>query len=331
MLSNATWETLNKSTGSTTGVVALRLHPESKLNIFAALDRTTGHRFLLLKSNRADVNPLRPLPSGRGFHVQFIITASDTEGINCLQMELSDRAYGDVFDVIGNDVLKNILKTTDEKTAFETFIARIDEWQHFLDQLPGDGLSEQAQQGLFAELWFFWKFLIPEIGTAKTVRAWGGPKALAKDFQLSGVAFEIKASSAKQHSRFTINSEMQLDIHGTGKLILYCLLLERVLADGTSLNELIAALRTELRSDPDAAILFSELLLQSGYADSDANYYTTCFAIRSQHFFDVKNDFPRIIESDLRPGVGDVRYSILYSECERYAITETEARSLIKN
>jgi hypothetical protein len=330
MLNKHVWDMLGKSTRHSTGVVALRLHPESKFNVFAALEEATGHRFLLLKSNQPDVRPAQPLPSGRGFNVQFVITASDPEGANCLRFELTEPTHSDVFDVIGNDVLRNIVQSADDKAAFGTFAARIDEWQHFLDQLPGEGFSEQAQQGLFAELWFLRALLVAEVGPLKAVRAWAGPKALAKDFQLSGVAFEVKASSSKQHSRFSISSEMQLDLHGVSRLILYCLLLERLVAGGMSLPELVAAVRTDLKSDLDAALLFSELLLETGYTDADARHYTTRFALRSQHFFDVRDNFPRIVEADLRPGVGDVHYSILYSECERYAVTEAEARNLIR-
>lgn len=321
---------LGKSTRHSTGVVVLRLHPESKFNMFAALEQATGHRFLLLKSNQPDVRPAHSLPSGRGFSVHFIVTAADPEGENCLRFELTEPIHADVFDVIGNDVLRSIVQCSDDKAAFGTFAARIDEWQHFLDQLPRDGFSEQAQQGLFAELWFLRELLLGEIGPLKAVRAWAGPKALAKDFQLSGVAFEVKASSSKQHSRFSISSEMQLDLHGVSRLILYCLLLERLVAGGMSLPELVAAIRKDLQADLDAALLFSELLLQSGYTDSDAGHYTARFALRSQHFFDVRDNFPRIVESDLRPGVGDVHYSILYSECERYAVTEVETRNLIR-
>lgn len=330
MLNKHVWDMLGKSTGHSSGVVALRLLPESKFNIFAALDQATGHRFLLVKSNTYDVRPPPALPAGRGFNVQFVITAADPEGENCLRFELTEPTHADVFDVIGNDVLRNIVQSVDDKAAFSGFVARIGEWQHFLDQLPRDGFSEQAQQGLFAELWFLREFLLGDLGPEKAVRAWAGPKAMAKDFHLSGVAFEVKASSSKQHSRFTISSEMQLDPHGVSRLILYCLLLERLMGGGMSLPELVTAIRKDLQTDLDAALLFSELLLQTGYTDSDAELYTIRFAIRSQHFFDVRDDFPRIVEADLRLGVGDVHYSILYSECERYAVTEADARSLIK-
>jgi hypothetical protein len=332
MLSDLTWKMLGQSAAGPGGLLGVRLFPESPFNIFAALDQATGHRFLLLKSSLPNLHPKTLLPSGRGFNVAFVTTPGDPEGANCLRFELTDLRHSDVFDVIGNDVLQHLLRASDDVKAFSTFVSRIGEWQHFLDQLPGDGLSEQAQQGLFGELWFLRRFMLPELDPRRAVGAWAGPRALAKDFQLAGLAFEVKASSAKQHTKFNVSSEVQLDPAGVHRLILYGLLLERLVAGGMSLPELVAAVRADLlkSSDTDASIGFSQLLLQSGYTEANAARYTARFAIRSEQFFDVRDDFPRIVDADLRQGVGDVRYSILLSECERYAVAEETVRNLIR-
>ncbi|MEG4276633.1 PD-(D/E)XK motif protein, partial [Microcoleus sp. MON1_C1] len=46
-------------------------------------------------------------------------------------------------------------------------------------------------------------------------------------------------------------------------------------------------------------------------------------------YFKVERDFPRIIEADLRNGVGDVRYTISVAECRRFSIPELDVISLI--
>ena len=171
---------------------------------------------------------------------------------------------------------------------------------------------------------------LPASAHQRPVEAWAGPKKLAKDFQFPGLAFEVKSSSAKQHTRFTISNEQQLEVHGTDRLILGGLLLERVVAGGDSLPELVDRIRNALNPAPQVMAFFAEKLLEAGYLDSDAGAYLLRFSLRSMHFFDVKDDFPRIVGADLRNGVGDVRYSILQSECERYAITENETRRLLR-
>lgn len=329
MLSDSVWDKLQAC--ASLGLVAVRLHPESRFNIFAALEPATGHRFLVLKSGNLNLRPQSALPSGRGFNVQFVVAPGDADGPNCLRFEMIDSTYSDVFDVIGNDVLRHVLVTHDDSAAFVTFVERIADWQRFLDQLPREGLSDHAQQGLFAELWFMREFLLAEVGPERAVAAWAGPKALAKDFHLPGLAIEIKASAAKQHTKFHVSNEMQLDPGGVHRLIVYGLLLERLVAGGMSITDLVSALRADLlESHPSSLVRFSELLLQTGYTDADASDYTARFSVRSQHFFDVKEDFPRIVAADLRRGVGDVRYSILLSECERHTVSEDELRRLIR-
>jgi hypothetical protein len=329
MLGPLTWNVLGKAAGTPSGIVAMRLHPESRFNIFAAYEGTTARRFLILKSRESAVRPRRGLPVGRGFRVQFIVTSGDPEGANSLQFELIDPLYGDVFDVVGNDVLAHILKCSDDKEAFSIFAARIEDWQRFLDALPGMGLSEQSRQGLFGELWFLHALLLKERTPADAIGSWAGPKAQSKDFQFTGLALEVKSSAAKEHSRFGISNELQLDNRTVGRLLLCGVLLEPLTAGGTSLVELIASIRSSLASDKVASREFSDKLLQIGYRDIDAGHYTERYALRSLRFFDVREDFPRIVGTDLRLGVGDVRYSILLSECERFALPDDVVRRLI--
>lgn len=330
MLGPQIWKTLGQGTGVPAGLVVLRLHPESRFNVFAAYEAATTRRFLLIKSPRNDVRPRRPLPAGRGFRVRFVVNAVDPDGASSLQFELIDPTHADVFDVIGNNVLAHVLASPDDKGAFDAFIAQIDEWQRFLDALPGDGLSPQARQGLFAELWFMREFLLREQTPANAVGSWAGPRAQAKDFQFSGLAVEVKSSAAKEHSRFGISNELQLDAQSVGRLLLCGVLLEPLTAGGTSLPEVIEAIRHSLAGDRAAFREFSDKLLQTGYRDIDAQNYVERFAVRSLRFFDVRDDFPRIVASDLRAGVGDVRYSILLSECERFRVPDDAARLLIQ-
>jgi Putative PD-(D/E)XK family member, (DUF4420) len=51
--------------------------------------------------------------------------------------------------------------------------------------------------------------------------------------------------------------------------------------------------------------------------------------IREHNYFKVGAEFPRIIESDLRNGIGDVRYTISVAECKRFSIAESEVIALI--
>lgn len=312
------------------GLLVLRLSPESKLDVFAAIEPQSDHRLLLLKSKVPPARRLENLPEGLGFKLQFVETVGDADGTHSLRFELTDFAYADVFDVVADDVLENIIRCNNSVEAFDAFAGRIANWQAFLDTLPATGLSEHHQQGLFAELKFLRDVLVETCGPEKAVAAWAGPKAFAKDFQFPKFAFEVKATTTKEPTRFRINNEIQLESLKDGRLFIFGCIFERVLSGGESLQELVKALRDLLRPHGLASARFSKLLFQSGYLDAHAQYYAVQLKARSQHFLEVKGDFPRIIGADLRRGVGDVHYSILLSECRRFEVPEADILGMLK-
>jgi Putative PD-(D/E)XK family member, (DUF4420) len=311
------------------GLLVLRLCPESKLDVFAAIEPRSDHRLLLLKSKVPPIQRLENLPEGLGFKLQFVETAGDADGIHSLRFELMDFAYADVFDVVADDVLENIIRCSDSVEAFDVFAGRIADWQAFLNTLPSTGLSDQHQRGLFAELKFMRDVLLETCGPEKAVAAWAGPKALAKDFQFPQFAFEVKATTTKEPTRFRISNEIQLESLKDCRLFIFGCIFERVLSGGESLPELVKVLRDLLRPHGLASARFGQLLFQSGYLDAHAQHYDARFKTRAQHFFKVEGDFPRIIGADLRRGVGDVQYSVLLSECRRFEVSEADIRGML--
>jgi hypothetical protein len=330
MLSPKFWSNFENSGGVPGGMIALRLHPESRFNLFAGYDKNSKKRIVSIKSGNLDLAPTKLLPAGRGFRVQYGVNLSDPDGASSLQFELTDPTFADVFDVIGNNVLTQILESADDYESFKRFVTQIEEWQSFLDALPSETLSFHARQGLFAELWFLQEYLLRDQVASCAVGSWAGPKSQAKDFQFAGLAVEVKSSSSKEHTRFTVNNEMQLDQQSVGKLFLCGILLEPLTAGGFSLPEVIAKIRSSLAGDYKVLRSFSDKLVQVGYRDADAQFYVERFSVRSIRFFDVIDGFPRIVGSDLRLGVGDVRYSILLSECERFRLLDEDARSFCR-
>jgi hypothetical protein len=84
---------------------------------------------------------------------------------------------------------------------------------------------------------------------------------------------------------------------------------------------LVADIRSALAPDPLAAGVFEDRLTDGGYLEPQApGYGESGYTVRDVHFFRVEGSFPRIVEADLRPGVGAVRYSISAAECMHYRV-----------
>ena len=109
------------------------------------------------------------------------------------------------------------------------------------------------------------------------------------------------------------------------RLFLYYLNVDVRTGAGESLNVLIDGIRSGLAADIQTLFAFNRKLVKAGYFDVQATgYVQTGYVIRAEHIFNVAGDFPRIITADLRPGVGEVRYSVSLSDCLSYSITESE-------
>ncbi len=159
---------------------------------------------------------------------------------------------------------------------------------------------------------------------------WTGPKGTQQDFQFSRCAVEVKTTSAKQHQRLAIASERQLDDTGVETIVLLHLSLDVRQGQGETLPAMATSMRYLVAGDAIARDELENLLFEVGYLDIHATRYETIgYTLREHNYFKVGPDFPKIIESDLPNGVGDVRYTISVAECKRFFIPESEVIDLI--
>ena len=80
-----------------------------------------------------------------------------------------------------------------------------------------------------------------------------------------------------------------------------------------------------LADNPFALNAFNSKLLEVGYFDVHAHLYgERCYAKRDENIYQVKDDFPRIKENEIRNGVGDVKYTIVLSQCDKFLISESQ-------
>ena len=137
-------------------------------------------------------------------------------------------------------------------------------------------------------------------------------------------------TASSQHQLLHIASERQLDDAGAGTLILFRLSVDEREGAGQSLVSLVSDVRSRAGSDPLALQELENKLIEAGYLDSQSHRYgSRGYTPRDSSFFRVSGDFPRITDRDLRPGVGDVRYTIAVTACLPHALAELEAHGLI--
>lgn len=106
---------------------------------------------------------------------------------------------------------------------------------------------------------------------------------------------------------------------------MYHISLEQQQNSGETLNDIVDSIINILSTEIIALNKFKNKIYEVGYFDLQRNLYDSIgYYIRQDVFYKVEKDFPRIEENDLRIGVGDVKYSIILSQCESFSICESE-------
>jgi len=326
------WSSIEKDNAhaSAVGIFRRRILPDACCDLFLGVVKPANSRVLLLRVESGNIPAAKLLPQARGFEVRLLTLPDDPPGHSSVLLLQTNDTFRDIFTSLTVDVASHIAPTTDHKAAVEKFLARLKRWQQFLERSGPEGLGDEAQRGLFGELWFIRHYLVPVAGT-QAVAAWTGPGMTAQDFQFSGLAVEVKTTTAKEHQKLPITGEKQLESSTELRIVLLHLSLTAQRDTGLTLVELTDSVRALLASAPLSLSVFEDTLLAAGYLDTHANRYAhPGYLIREHHFCEVKDDFPRIVGADLRDGVGDVTYSVSVAACLPYIVKEAEFLAILQ-
>ncbi len=273
------------------------------------------------------------IPESRGFSFTVQIVGDEVLPDHVsLIISSSVEGYNEIFASIAEDIYLRVITLRKRSEVVTGFLNRVRLWQLFFEKMTDEGLSEEAQRGLYGELYFLSNQILPMAPNAeKAVLAWTGPKSRQNDFQFGSVSVEVKTTASKQHQKLQIASEQQLDESAVQKLYLYYLSVSLVESGMGTLPTLVDVVRNKISSSGRALSEFNSLLIEAGYLDVQrSRYENTGYSIRESGFFLVENDFPRIRESDIRSGVGDVQYTISVAQCRNYQISEAEFSEMLR-
>lgn len=240
-----------------------------------------------------------------------------------LLFKLLNQQHKDIFSVLCEDLITSIASETNERQLVKTLLNRFEKWKSLFTKIISEGLLSEEQRGLFGELYFLRKFLKINNNYQFVLNTWIGTAGEVRDFQMNNWALEVKTTHGNNHQKVQISSERQLDTTYLDKLFLYHLSLEKVQESGETLNQIIASIDTILEVDAIASNRFKSKLYEAGYFQHHFPLYDSVgYFIRQDTFYVVENEFPRIQENEIRSGVGDVKYSIILSQCEAFKQTE---------
>ncbi|MBD2465605.1 PD-(D/E)XK motif protein [Oscillatoria sp. FACHB-1407] len=330
MIVQDTWTLLQEdSVNVDSGYISRRFLPEVPYDVYLAIEKPSNTRLLMIRVNASSAGRSTAYPASSGFEVRRAVLQGDSPANITLQLVLINSRYSDIFTVLVQDIIDHLASINDERIAVTAFIERLQRWQIFLEKHNPEGLSEEAQQGLYGELWCLRQLVIPSFGV-QGVRCWTGPHRDAQDFQFNNLAIEVKTTATKQPEKLAISNEHQLDNTSGKTLILLHLALDARHGEGETLPEMVESIRLIVDSELAFRKAFEALLFEAGYLNShSARYEQSRYTERGRSYFKVEEGFPRIIGSNLQPGIAEVRYTIKISHCKQFSVSEFEFLSLL--
>lgn len=321
------WEDLKKTCllENDRGVVIRRISPDISFDLFLGIEQITFRRMFLIRIEKNEFAHFHQLPLFKGFEISQITFPDEKPDKILISLSLNDNAYSDIFSALCEDLFFVSARQLDQKRMIQAIKERLIRWKEFLEINGNLGLSPESQRGLYGELRFLRDILFENMDVSKAIGCWQGPSRKNHDFQIFGMGVEIKTSIGKQHQKIHIANELQLDDSNLEGLYLYFLSLQETQNYGETLPKIIDDIRKFIEIKNGSIYEFETQLFKSGYLDKHRDRYQKVgYHDRKIKIFRINEGFPRITESDLKPGIGDVNYSIDLAVCNRYRINKED-------
>ncbi|PQJ59712.1 hypothetical protein BTO10_09870 [Vibrio chagasii] len=200
---------------------------------------------------------------------------------------------------------------------FDNFKSTILEWRDFFQEVKQVQPNPELVKGLFGELSYL--IYLVRSGVSNAIDCWTGPLGSRSDFFVGNKRLEIKTTTTKNPTKFSISSSDQLRL---GKSELYLVLYELIENEGGySLSSLIKELITILGDNFQAKSEFYKKLEKVGCNEVFTlltKSYT--YNIDGYSKYHIIESFPTLTESNIPKGIVDVKYSILKDSINKFEV-----------
>jgi hypothetical protein len=264
--------------------------PEVSSSLIAALGQDQEHHLLI-----------RLFDSDPG------IEDSESRGVEVLTRELSipgkpigryvdivcrDAAGHDAFDLIAGELADRL---NGKEAPVEVVRRVLSKWRHFWGHAAPTLLSKEEQIGLFAELWFLLKWLLPFCDVRDAIARWRGPCGARHDFEWLGASVEVKATLSSRGAIHRIHGLDQLAAPDNGTLFFFSLTLREEGGARESLSSIVEQCYETFGRDAKALEELEHSLGLARYSRAFSDEYSNLrLRVAGQELYEVRDDFPRL-------------------------------------
>ena len=315
------WDSIPKA-NSSIGFNKQRAKEGSHLHHFFRGKDSDGNYVFLYQGKLK--NSLQNIPGSKNISLDNQIVSDE---LSQLVFTLHDVELKSLFRHLSLDLINAAEQNnqTDDQGIADIILNRFIRWQNLLGRAKSDILSDSQILGLLGELTVLKRIFIPNCGVQNGIESWCGPLGEEQDFAFNKKLLEVKSQTISKDAKISISSAEQLD-DVSGQIFLCHQTFSKTqetTVQGETLNKIVTSIRNTLSKQNVALDGFEARLLEVGYY-TRSEYDTPQFIQGNLNFYDVSDDFPKIVTSQLIPGILSVRYVIRLEQCKKFLVSEDE-------
>jgi hypothetical protein len=299
--------------------------PGRRSDVLIAVD-ASANRFVLVEIPVGEPRELLERTS-RGIAVQVVeMLVEDRQLRSFVEIACLERHGHVALDVVIGELVEALEAGASIGTVrlVQNVLAK---WRRFWAGVSQGQLSKPEQIGLFGELWFLSRWLMPSVEPNLALGMWRGPMGARNDFECLGLAIEVKTSSRVDGLHVIHGIEQLLPPDG-GMLYLFSASVREEASANDSLSTLVREIRDLLSADFDALGRFETLIYAARYEDAHAIEYSKLkLRVRAQELYRVAAGFPRLVPESLvggvPAGVGSISYELSLAAAQSSLIATT--------
>jgi len=303
------WKLLPGKLPSVEKLTVRILPSDTEQSMYCALD-SNGKRHLLVSLGKDEPELKDKSSRGISVNIRELFLGQKNEMQRYMDIQCQNPSGHSIFDLLIADIAEVMRR--DNLPASNLIPRTLEKWRRFWEKIPIRTLTREKQIGLFAELKFLSKWLIPVIGLENAVNSWLGHFG-GKDFRAESFSVEVKSSASGKGHIYLVNSLDQLEESPERGMYLFGLLLSEVSGGRENLVKEVESIREIIAGCQELSDHFEDGLMRIGYSDFHSEEYKNlCFEVGQEALFEVRDDFPRLSRSriEIPPGVDSVEYTI---------------------
>jgi hypothetical protein len=251
-----------------------------------------------------------------GVEVQVLPSGSNNE----LTIILLEEELSEIFILFIEDIIKSLLIVNNTDEALSAISNRINYWKKLFGKYSNGLLSPESQRGLFGELFFLNKLLQSSYKYPLIINAWQAPTGSNQDFYFNQKAVEVKTSKSNNPT-IKIANELQLDSTGLVSLHIAFYKLNEYPDNNHTLFNLIQEIRSYINQDIELLKEFNMKLESLGVIpDTEEEYNNISYIVRDEKYYEISDEFPKIIKSMINEEISKVSYEISPIEFKKYEV-----------